>query len=111
MTNAKRSYVELSDEKRAQIKRWQEQVKEELPDLIHRDQLRKNAAEEDTLSGALRRAIHSGDVPITEIARRCEIGFLELDEFLTGESTLPSSVLDRLVEILGCKLVSVEKVT
>ena len=96
----------MTPEEQSRLRRLQEQVAQELPDLIQRDQLRKNAAEEDTLSGALRCAIHKGDVPITEIARRCEIGFVELDEFLTGERTLPSSTIDRLVGILGCKLVS-----
>jgi hypothetical protein len=103
---ARRVYREQTPEEQLRLQGLREQVAQELPDLIQRDQLRKNAAEEETLSGALRRAIHKGDVPITEIARRCEIGFVELDEFLTGERTLPSSVIDRLVEILGCKLVS-----
>src|SRR3990172_8227094 len=104
---ARRVYREQTPEEQSRLKQLREQVAQELPYLIQRDQLRKNAAEEDTLSGALRRAIHKDDVPITEIVRRAGISFEELDEFLTGEKTLPSSTLDKLVEILGCRLVSV----
>lgn len=93
------------------MQRLREQIDQELPDLTRSDQLRKAAAEEDTFSGALRRAIHRHDLSLAQIASQCGISVEELDEFLTGERTVASSVIDRLVEILGCKLVPVEKVT
>jgi hypothetical protein len=99
---------ELTPEEQARVKRLREQIADELPDLIRRDQMRKDAADEDTFSGELRRRIHRGGVPITEIIRRSGIDPIDLDEFLTGERTLPSSDIDQLVEVLGCKLVSVE---
>jgi transcriptional regulator with XRE-family HTH domain len=72
--------------------------------------LRKNAAEENSFSGALRRAIHKHDLSLTQIARQGGLSVEELDLFLTGERELPSSVIDRLVNVLGCKLVSAEPV-
>ena len=105
---ARRVYRELTPEEQSRLERLREQVKQELPELTRRDQLRKNAVQEDTPSGALRRAIHKSDILISEIARRSGIGLLELDEFLTGERTLPSNIINQLVEILGCKLVSIE---
>ena len=88
-----------------------EQIAIELPELVRSDQMRKTAAEEDTFCGALRRAIHRHDLSLTQIAGQCGISIEELDEFLTGEREMASRVIDRLVEVLGCRLVSEEKVT
>jgi transcriptional regulator with XRE-family HTH domain len=104
MSQAKRTYVELSDEKRAQIRRAQEQVKEELPELARRLRMANEAAEENTFSGELRRAIHASGLTISRIADRAGISPLVLDEFLTGDRTLRSDVIDRLINLLGCKM-------
>ena len=105
---ARRIYRELTSEEQTHLEEVRALAKEELPQLIERHRLAEIAQEEDTFSGELRRRIHKSDVPITEIARQCGTGLTELDEFLTGERTLPSSVIDQLVEILGCKLVPIE---
>jgi len=91
------------------MQRAREEIVQELPDLTRTDQMRKTAAEEDTLSGALRRAIHKHDLSLTQIAKYCAISVDELDEFLTGENDLPSSVIDRLVNVLGCELVPAKR--
>lgn len=106
---ARRVKVELTPEQQAQLKEWRAQIEEELPHLIERHRMAKAAEEEDTFSGELRRRIHRGGIPITEIARQCNVELRDLDEFLTGERTLPSSVIDQLVQVLGCKLVPVEE--
>jgi hypothetical protein len=106
MTHAKRTYVELSDEKRAQIQRAQAQVKEELPELAIRLRMANKAAEERTFSGALRRAIHASGFHLNYIADHASTTPLILDEFLTGEATLQSDVIDRLVALLNFKLVT-----
>jgi hypothetical protein len=66
--------------------------------------MRKEAQEEATLSGDLRRAIHASRLPLTEIANSAGITPHVLDEFLTGERTLRSDVLDRLAGTLGYEL-------
>jgi hypothetical protein len=104
MTQVKRAYIELSDEKRAQIRRAQAQVKEELPDLAKRLQLATEAAQENTFSGELRRVIHASGFHLNYIADRIGTTPIVLDSFLTGESTLPSDMIDRLAAVLGCKL-------
>lgn len=81
-----------------------QEIAAELPDLIRTDQMRKSAAEEDTFSGALRRAIHKHDLSLTQIADQCGIGVEDLDEFLTGERTLRSDMIDRIAALLGCTL-------
>jgi hypothetical protein len=72
------------------------QIAEELPELIDRERMRREARQEPTVSGELRRAIHASTLPLSEIASRSKIPLLALDEFLTGERTLRSDVIDRL---------------
>ena len=89
MTNqAKRITRELTPEEQEWLKRQRELIVKELPDLIERDQMRKDAQEEQTLSGELRRAIHGSQLSLSAIAAQAGMTPLLLDEFLTGERTL-----------------------
>jgi hypothetical protein len=72
--------------------------------LRARSQMRKGARQESTLSGELRRAVHESELSLAEIATRAGITPIVLDDFLTGERTLRSDVIDRLVVALGCEL-------
>ncbi len=83
------------------LKEQRELIARELPDLIQRDQMRKEAREEQTLSGELRRAVQASELSLTAIASQAGIAPIMLDEFLTGERTLRSDVLDRLTMALG----------
>jgi transcriptional regulator with XRE-family HTH domain len=94
----------LTPEEQDRLRRYRQQIASELPDLAERDRMRKEAREEATLSGELRRAIHGSPLPLAAIAERAGISPLTLDEFLTGERTLRSDVLDRLAGILGYTL-------
>ena len=84
-----------------------EQIAAELPEMTARDQLRKEAREEGTLSGELRRAIHASPLSLLAIATKAGIPPILLDEFLTGERTLRSDTMDRLAGILGYDLAPV----
>ena len=97
---------ELTPEEQDRLRRYREQIASELPELAERDQMRQEAREEATLSGELRRAIHTSPLPLSTIAERAAIPPLALDEFLTGERTLRSDVLDRLAAVLGYVLQS-----
>jgi plasmid maintenance system antidote protein VapI len=66
--------------------------------------MRKDARDESTLSGELRRAVHRSDRSLAEIATAAGITAIVLDDFLTGERTLRSDVIDRLATVLGCEL-------
>jgi hypothetical protein len=79
-------------------------VAAEMPDLVARDQLRKEAREEPTLSAELRRAIHASDKSLSSIAAQAGLSAIHLDEFLTGERNLRSDVMDRLAQVLGCEV-------
>jgi hypothetical protein len=98
---ARRVTRELTPEEQNRLRRHREQIAAELPDLAVRDRMRKEACEEATLSGELRRAIHRSPLSLSTIAKQSGISPLTLDEFLTGERTLRSDVLDRLAGVLG----------
>src|ERR1700682_322322 len=97
----------LTPEEQDRLERQRELLAKELPDLVQRDQMRKEAQEESTLSGELRRAIHASELSLGAIASQAGITPLLLDEFLTGERTLRSDVMDRLGTVLGFRFQSV----
>ena len=101
---ARRITRELSEAEHQHLQRQRGQVADELPEMVARDQMRKEAREEATLSGQLRRAIHASELSLSVIAAQAGITPLLLDEFLTGERTLRSDVIDRLAGVLGCQL-------
>ena len=94
----------LTPRERDRLRQQRRLIAAELPDLTARDQTSKEAADELTLSGELRRAIHASPLSLAEISARAHIPALALDEFLTGERTLRSDVLDRLAGGLGLAL-------
>lgn len=101
---ARRMSKSLTSQQLARIQRQRRRLEAELPDLVAADQMRKEARDEPTLSGELRRAIHSSSSSLTDIAEDAGIPPLALDEFLTGERTLRSDILDRLTRSLGLEL-------
>lgn len=101
---SKRFFRDLTSQERTQIEKQREQITAEMPDLIERDRMRKKASIEATLTGELRRAIHANPAGISDIAKQIGVSLIALDEFLTGEKTLRSDVLDRLVQVLGCEV-------
>ena len=92
---------ELTEAESTRLAKYREQIAQELPDLQVRDQMRKDAREEATLSGELRRAVTGSEFSLAEIATRIGVSPIVLDDFLTGERTLRSDVLDRLAGLLG----------
>ena len=101
---AVRKYVELSPEKAEEIRRAQQIIKAEIPELILKGRLLDEAAQETTFSGELRRRIHAKGISLQTVAERIGTSSRVLDEFLTGERTLRSDVIDRLTMFLGCTL-------
>ena len=101
---ARRIRRELTPAESKRLKKDRELISKELPDLIEKDQIRHDAAKEDTLSGELRRAIHSGGILIPVLAEKVGVSMNILDDFLLGERTLRSDIVDRLALVLGLKL-------
>jgi len=101
---ANRISRELTSAEEQRLAQYRTQIASEIPDLQARDQMRKDARDEATLSGELRRAIHESEWSLAEIATRAGITPVMLDDFLTGERTLRSDVMDRLAGTLGYEL-------
>ncbi len=104
MPEAKKKYIELSDEKRAEIRRAQALIKEEQSEWAKRLRLATEAAKENTFSGELRLAIHASGFNVIHIANQVGTTPVVVDEFLTGERTLRSDTIDRLAALLGYEL-------
>ena len=102
----RRIYTTLTPAQKRRVKKVQQQIAAELPDLIRRNQLAHDAMKEKNLSGALRRAIHTCRILLPDLAQRAEVDMRDLGDFLCGEKTLPSDVIDRLTKILKLKLES-----
>ena len=101
---AKRIHRELTEAERKRLETYRVQIEQELPDSKARDQRRKESREESTLSGELRRAVHESGLSLAEIATRVGVTPIALDDFLTGERTLRSDVMDRLAGVLGYEM-------
>lgn len=94
----------LTPRQKARLQRQRRLIARELPDLIAQERKLKEASDEPTLSGELRRAVHSSSLSLADIAVKAGIPPLALNEFLTGERTLRSDVLDRLTQCLELEL-------
>lgn len=95
------STAEIPLEMLSQMIRDRERIAEELPELTLRDARMQEAAAEDTLCGHLRRAVHRSHRPLQDIAHDAGIAATVLCDFLEGERTLRSDVLDRLARAAG----------
>jgi len=99
-----RIYGTLTPAQTRRMKKVRELIAAELPDLIRRNQLADDAQNEKTFSGQLRRAIHAFPMSSMKIAEKVGLRWIDLDDFLTGEKTLRSDAIDRLVKLLKLKL-------
>lgn len=86
----------LSPQQQARLANQRRAIAKELPELTRRNQMQREAASEPTVSGELRRAIHLSRLSLADIATKAGITAVVLDDFLTGERTLRSDVIDRL---------------
>ncbi len=96
----------LTPAQKRRVEKAQQQIAEELPDLIRRNQMRYDARKEKTFSGVLRRAAHRLPLSPMKIAEQAEIAWADFSDFLTGEKPLLSDAIDRLVKVLKLKLPS-----
>ena len=76
----------------------------EVPEATQRGERLREAAAENTVSGHLRRAIHQSRRRLDEIARDAGISVESLCDWLSGDRTLRSDVLDRLPQAVGADI-------
>lgn len=94
----------LTPDEQERLERYRSEIDEELPEIIQRSQKRREAQQEPTVSGALRRAVQNNAMPLTDVAEQTGIPAIRLDEFLAAETTLTSDEVDRLAGVLSLKL-------
>lgn len=96
-----RKVVPMTPELRHRSERAKQETQAELPELLELGRRTREASAEDTLSGHLRRAIHRSPRELADIAAAAGITLLQLREFLSGDRTLRSDVLDRLASAVN----------
>ncbi|MBI5759937.1 MAG: helix-turn-helix transcriptional regulator [Planctomycetales bacterium] len=110
MTTAhRRSNFILTPEQQTRLQKQRELVAAERPQLQAKLERIHEAKQEPSLCGQLRRAIHQSGRLITELAAEAGITTRQLGDFLSGDRTLRSDVLDRLTAAVGGTLAFAEK--
>lgn len=95
----------FTPEQQARLQQQRALIAAERPQLQAKLERMHEAKQEPSLSGQLRQAIHHSGMLITQVAAEAGITIQQLSEFLTGDRTLRSDVLDRLAAIVGGSLV------
>ncbi len=101
----KRAHLSFTPQQKAQ---WEASVQQELAAKEENlDRLRKikAAAEAEGFLGDLRRAITSSRRPVEELAVEIGVDWRLLSDFRAGDAELSSAALDRLVAVLGLRLI------
>jgi hypothetical protein len=100
----KRVHLSLTAEQRNE---WRAAVEEELAgkdeNITHIRKIR-TAAEQPGFFGDVRRAIILSRRPVAELAKGVGVDLLLFSDFRAGEADLPPAALDRLLEVLGLRL-------
>ena len=80
-----------------------------IPQLQAKLERIHEAKQEPSFCGQLRQAIHSSGRLITHLAAEAGITTQQLSDFLAGDRTLRSDVLDRLTAAVGASLIVAER--
>jgi DNA-binding phage protein len=97
----RRVYRQFTPEERERWLKARAEVEAEMPEIAARSRILREAATEPNLSGAIRRTVHRSGLMLSQIAREAGLTETQIHEFLLGERTLRSDVLDGLVSALG----------
>jgi len=86
---------------------WQDAVRQEVQgqeeNIAHWRKI-KAAAEQSGFFGDVRRAINLSRRPDDELAKAIGVDARLLSDFRAGDAELPSAALDRLLDLLGLRL-------
>jgi hypothetical protein len=100
----KRTMLNMTREQKAE---WQSAVRREMAgreeNVEHFRKIRA-AAEQEGFLGDLRRAIAQSRRPVHNLAAEIGVEARLLSDFRAGEAELPAAALDRLIGVLGLRL-------
>ena len=94
----------ITPEEAAKYLEIRSRIEGEKSAIFARRDAQEQAEREPGFSGDLRRAITAACRPSRELAAELGIDVGLLEDFRTGDATLPSDVVDRLVATLGLRL-------
>jgi hypothetical protein len=97
----RRVYRQFTPQERERWLKSRAEIEGELPELVAKGRILKEAAAEPTLSGVVRRAVHRTGLNLPKVAKEAGLTESQVHEFLLGERTLRSDVLDRLARAAG----------
>lgn len=97
----RRIYRQLTPEEHERWLKARAEVEQEMPELIARHKLLIEAANDPTVSGIVRRAVHRTGLMLPHVASAAGLTVDQVHEFLRGERILRSDVLDRLGKAAG----------
>jgi hypothetical protein len=101
---ARRSTKTAPPELLGQLQADRAAIAAELPDAIQRAERLREASAENTVSGHIRRAVHQSGRSLHWIARTAGISVELLADWLAGDRTLRSDVLDRTAQAVGADI-------
>ncbi|MGH7201445.1 MAG: helix-turn-helix domain-containing protein [Planctomycetaceae bacterium] len=101
---ARRIHRELTEDERSRLQQARAEVEREKPQIIERGRRIRQAVEEDTVSGQLRRAMAESELRTEELAEQVGIDRQSLADFMAGDSTLDSDTLSRIAALVGYEL-------
>ena len=87
-----------------QLRADRDAIAAELPEATQRAERLHEAAAENTISGRVRRAVHQSRRALDAIARDAGIPVELLCDWLAGDRTLRSDVLDRVAQAVGAEM-------
>ena len=105
----RQSNFTLTPEQQAHLLQQRALIAIEQPQLQAKLERIHEAQQEPSLCGQLRQAIHQSGRLITQLAAEAGITTQQLSDFLSGDRTLRSDLLDRLTAAVGASLVVAEK--
>jgi hypothetical protein len=100
-----RTVPRATPEERERIERIAALIEAERPDIERRYWMCVAAEQEPGFNGDLRRAIHTGGVPLEKLADAAQLHVFGLCDFLEGTAELTSSQIAAIVQLLGLQLV------
>lgn len=94
----------LTPDGASRYRQLRSQIEAERPSIRERRDAQEQAEQEPGFSGDLRRAITAACRPSHELAAAAGVDVQQFEEFRAGRATLPSDVIDRLVDVLELRL-------
>ena len=100
----RRELIEFTPEQEVYWRRSVEEAERERPQVAEQFRRIETAAKEQTVSGAIRRAVPRCGIDLAALAFKAGVSMDLFGDFLEGMAPLPSDAIDRLAQVMGVKV-------